>query len=249
MSTRASIVVLAVVCGCGDVVPPAIDAAPIDAMVGVDAAIDGPVAATICENPTGLHTVFINTNGGTYTPASGGVSSPAANTATSANAADTLAGWQVSAAVNSQMMQCLRETYRAYNVEFTDQEPATEPYYEVVITSDAATTLIGANVLSIGELGCPPLEQSITFIFATVSDDPLTICQSAASTLGFSAGTSRVTPVCEDVMTATYECPTQTSFVDTLQECGRTMPMPCNCDGAMSQNSHRILLNAFGACP
>jgi hypothetical protein len=151
------------------------------------------------------------------------------------------------------MMACLETIFKPYNVVVTEVEPDAEPYHEVAITSSPSETLFSfSGAPSIGMLVCAPDEttSTVNFAFTNFSDDPLTVCQSAASVIGFTQGLTRVIENCQDAMTNTFGCNQQMSFLDATQNCGTSSGASnCSCTAQPTQNSYQHMLTNFGACP
>ncbi len=244
-----------VVLSCGEVLTVSTDGATndgpvaIDGSVAIDAVATDAATATTCETASvGAPVVFVNRLAGTYTKAS--IDSPMNNESTiPSNQTSALTAWDVPQSNFDAMQLCLAEVLAPFNVIVTDVEPNMEPYHEIVITSSSSSEIGFPNTLSLGKLGCSePANNAVSFVFA-VNDNPLTVCQSAASMVGFSQGLSRVVENCEDTMTFTYGCTLQVEFGNGSQTCGNSAPMPCSCTQQSTQNSFQQLLSTFGACP
>jgi len=241
---------LALGCGGTTETPNTTDASStIDASATIDAApsIDADLR-TGCTTAAGSHILFVNTQGGSYIQ--GASTSPLLNRSRIIQADGTLAPWNVPAAAKNAMLECVREVLAPFNIVVTTDEPSVEPYHEISVSSSTSTVVFpAAQVPSIGELGCTPLSNVISFAFTNFSDNPLTVCQSVTSHVGISQGLSRVTPDCEDAMTFTFECDARVGFLNGLQECGNQQPLDCSCTNMPTQNSIQRLIQTVGACP
>ena len=156
------------------------------------------------------------------------------------------------------VVQCVKEVYSPFAVTVSDVVPTGVVYNEAVIAgqpSDIARPIDNLGVAPIAS-DCSPQDNVLSFSFANhhsgtgaarIRDICWTAAQESAHAYGldhefaFTDGTS----ACRDVMTYREDCGGQRFFRDQSARCGELAVRGCRCGG--TQNSHRLLLAAFGA--
>lgn len=212
-----------------------------DAAVEVDAAPDA--------NCTPAFTIFVNRNGGTYTP---GADDAAENSSAILSDEATLSAHTPSADDWDWTMDCIRAAWTPYNVLITDQDPGAVPHMEVVVTAEDATAIgFAAGMPSVAPFSCGVIDDAIAFVFVGEigAGDAKYICWNTLWVTAKIFGLDNVT-VCPDVnsLPAGGCTDQEREFLDVDAECGERTTRACQC-GGMTQNSHQLLLQRAGAAP
>ncbi len=102
----------------------------------------------------------------------------------------SLTQFNQSAAVWSQVMTCMQQTFSRFNVTITDVDPGTTPHMEVMVAGTGAQIGMPSGVLGVADFPCQSIGNCSTFMsnalvfdFANdpyYSNNPLEICSTAA---------------------------------------------------------------------
>jgi MYXO-CTERM domain-containing protein len=253
----SSIALLGAFVGCADTDEVAFSIGPAGTeMVGSPAAIGDPPRGVYMMVPPELETppdqqvviphaqrrtIYLNKNGGTYTPGSNNSST---NRSSIPNQTSTISPWNVSAAGWNTVKTCMQDLFAAYNVEVTDVDPGSTPHVEAVIAGRPQDIGMQSGVGGVSPFSCGVIEQSIAFTFATVyGTNYRAVCETTAQEVAHSFGLDHAY-LCQDPMTYLNGCGNKT-FQNVNASCGEYSARSCQCGGS-TQNSHQVLLSRLG---
>ena len=148
--------------------------------------------------------------------------------------------------VFDQTIACLREVYAPYNVEIVTESPGDVAHHEAILAGRSSDLGFPANVGGLAPASCTPLDNVISFSFAsTVGANPTDLCWTLAQESAHAFGLPNHVRDCYDPMTYIPNCG-QKIFRDEGLQCGDFEADECRCGGGQFRNSHRTLLEVFG---
>jgi len=195
------------------------------------------------------HILFLNANGGTYSP---GESSDSSLNITGLVARTvTLRPYPYSQSSWNELVECVRGKFAEFDIEVTDVDPGDVDHMEVAFVDNIGTDL-GAydGWPGVAPVRCFPGWREIAFWFTpSTGDDTAQNCWHAGQLAGFMLGLD-LDLYCEDFMSGRSDCDLgNKAFQDYYAQCGSPDPRSCHCGGQL-QNSYKWVLSAVGeACP
>jgi hypothetical protein len=185
-------------------------------------------------------TVFLNFNGGTYAP---GNDNSTANTSSIPGFNARIVPYEGGTAGRAQLLQCVKDQFRRFDIAFTDVDPGAVPHIEAVIGGTS-------NQIGMGPIGgispmhgdCSIVERSVVFVFSGNLSGLQNTCEVTAHEVSHSLGLEHEY-LCEDPMTYLYGCGNKT-FQDRAVSCGEYSPRACMCGN--TQNSVQELMQKLG---
>jgi hypothetical protein len=159
----------------------------------------------------------------------------------------------------AMLVSCVRDVYSPFAVEVTDVKPASGTYHLAIVAGNPQEVGLANNVLGVAPLtgNCAAVDNAISFSFANAhpQTDPTqhmlnvcwTVAQESAHAYGldhefeFVSGRS----ACNDPMTYRNDCGGQKFYRNFYARCGEEVVRECRCTS--TQNSHKTLLQLFGA--
>ncbi len=157
----------------------------------------------------------------------------------------TVPGWKGSAKAWRELLACVREQFAPFDVEVTDQPPASREH--VLVAVGGRPKDIGVKdgqVAGLAPFNSELIPRAVVFAFAaTQRHQPRGVCETIAMEVAHAYGLDHAY-LCSDVMSYLKPCGKR-RFVDKDVACGEKRPRRC-ADGAATQNSHRRLLTALG---
>jgi hypothetical protein len=184
----------------------------------------------------GRRLVYLNKDGGQYNH--GTSTSSVTNTFEMDGTGGTIAPLDTTKYDWPMIVQCVRDYYTDFNVEFTEEEPASGAYIEAVVggNNDAIGFEIGmGDLLGVASTGdvCSVEEQGIAFAFAEKHDTFGTfrnaeLCITIAHEVGHTLGLEHeVEPT--DLMSYEENNHTGKGFQDLESQCGTYVGQEINC--------------------
>ena len=162
----------------------------------------------------------------------------------------------------AQIVACVKETYSYFDIEITDQRPASGNYHMAVVAGNQSN--IGLTIdglLGISQLSCAAaLDNVISFTLAEAhfagsqATRVRDLCTTITHEMGHAFGLQHEfrfivdnSSACSDPMSYdTGTCnPDQRYFRNKVAACGRFMEEPCDCPNN-PPNSHQLLTQVFG---
>ncbi len=169
----------------------------------------------------------------------------------------TVAAFAFGDAEWSAIVTCVAQVYSPYDITVTQAVPPSGTAFDRVLVAGLPQNVgLDSRVLGVAPLAqdCRVLANSLAFVFANnhpvggrVDNICWTVAQESAHIFGldheyeFTDGAS----ACSDPMTYRTDCGGQKFFRDRDAQCGEDAVRACNCKG--TQDSHRLLLDRFGA--
>ncbi|HTE54218.1 MAG TPA: hypothetical protein VK698_25360 [Kofleriaceae bacterium] len=187
-------------------------------------------------------TVFLNSEGGIYTP--GEPNDSIANVTSAPDLPVSIGAWAGSADEREALLACVADLFSPFDVLVVDQDPGTAPHIEAVIGGYPSQFGREADVGGLSPLrtDCGVIDGSIVFAFPTVVGGDRKLCEVVAQEVAHSFGLDHEL-LCEDPMTYLGGCGDK-EFQFRESVCGETEPRDCEC--SRTQNSARDLLDRLG---
>ncbi|MBP6632086.1 MAG: hypothetical protein KBG28_02250 [Kofleriaceae bacterium] len=194
--------------------------------------------------------IFLNRcTGGCVLTATGGQSDARNNTSTIVAGAPgtqhTVSEFSRGDAQWQQLVECVREVYRPYNVMVTDVDPGSVLHHEAIVAGRVEE--IGrTGALGVGTVSptCAPYDNGISFSFANAHSNIEDLCWTVAQETAHTYGLSHAFD-CHDPMTYLPGCGRK-FFRNVTYDCGEFAAQQPACQCGVKQNSHVRLLDVFG---
>ncbi|MBA3540437.1 MAG: Ig-like domain-containing protein [Deltaproteobacteria bacterium] len=198
--------------------------------------------------------IYINNckpGGCQLTPGSNG---PANQSQIIGNSARNISAYTGSDATFNQIVQCVRDTYAAYNVQIVTERPPTGSRYHTAIMAGSPTQIGKPNgVLGVSPFSCGYIANTISFTFGNVIPTDVaelcwTVAQETAHSWGLDHKLDRLDPM--TYIPNRSGDPQFKRFQNTAGNCGEDQIRDCSCDYAGTpnkMNSHALILATFGA--
>ncbi len=201
--------------------------------------------------PAISNTLYINDcrpNGCALSP---GFDDSRTNHSSIAFAQTTMSPWPHSDALWSEVVACVRATFRPFDIEVVTDDPGAANHFEVMVAGTFAQLnpqLEGAGGVA-PFIGCGGSDDNvITFVFAQQSDDLEYLCgaiaQEAAHVWGLDHELNALDPMTYLALGSLKR------FQNEDAQCGERLDRPqvCSCGGT-TQNSYQYLEQLFGSTP
>lgn len=189
--------------------------------------------------------IFLNRNGGRYTP---GRDDSRANTSIVPNSASTVTAFSGTQAQWQQVVACVRAQFAPFNAVIVESEPSSGEYVEAVIGGRPGQVGLPngvGGVAPIDSFQCNIIPNAIVFAFSDVyGNNPQDVCETAAQEIAHAISLDHELH-CPDPMTYLSGCGDK-SFRDVDAQCGEYQARACNC-GRSRQNSVQVLIEKLGA--
>jgi hypothetical protein len=188
-------------------------------------------------------TIYINPDGGIYTPAL--TNDPTTNISSVAELTAEIPPWTGSAEEREQLFACVTDLFSPFGATVTDQDPGSAPHIEAVVGGDPTQLGKASFVAGVSPIltNCDVIEDSIVFAFPVVVGPSVRVlCEVVAQEVAHSLGLDHEF-LCEDPMTYLTGCGDK-EFQFRESVCGEDGPRDCKC--SRTQNSARLLLDKLG---
>ncbi len=144
----------------------------------------------------------------------------------------------------SSVMDCVRETYRPYNITVTDVDPLNAPHYEVMVGGKNTDLRNDSpNAGGIAPFTCNEIPNAISFVFDVWGNNGDLICSVVAQESAHAFGLEHEM-LSDDPMTY-LSGPDRKRFRAEEAPCGEYAERQCDCGGT-KQNSYEMLVGLFG---
>jgi len=249
----APLFALSLIAACGGADPAAApDAAAPDGALAPDAAAApdaAPDAAIAPGCPHGSRVVYLNTGGGTFSPATNDDSSTNASQIVRADA--TLPGWANGPAEIAALEACLATNFARYDVRFTRIDPGAAEHVEVVLTDSTSHPGLPYSgnwpvATPFSDADCAPIRRAIVIARPAFVASTADLCVAVSFGIAGAHGLDRIYNAASLMSVLAGTGPR--SFLDSPEPCGDFAPRTCRCGGD-TQNSHQRLIERLGACP
>jgi Trypsin len=188
-------------------------------------------------------TVYINRDGGSYTP--GEPNDSTQNISSVPQRTLSVPAWDGGDQKWQDLLSCVDELFSPFDVEITDEDPGDAPHLEAVIGGDPVEFGLMPTVAGVSPFlsNCGVIDNSIVYVFpSVVGDDTRRLCETVAQEVAHSFGLDHQY-LCEDPMTYLTGCGDK-QFLFQESVCGEFEPRDCKC--SRSQNSAQLLLERVG---
>lgn len=186
------------------------------------------------------HLLYINFDGGTYTP---GNNNSSTNTSSIINSTRQIQPWG-SSSQRAAVLACIKDQFAPFNITVTDQDPGSTQHIEGVVAGYPQDIGMQSGVGGVSPFTCGVIDRSIAYTFAEVYGNATReICETAAQEIAHSFGLDHEY-LCQDPMTYLTNCGNK-SFQDQDVSCGEYSARSCQCGGS-TQNSYQMLLSILG---
>ncbi|HEU5060725.1 MAG TPA: hypothetical protein VFU21_29545, partial [Kofleriaceae bacterium] len=188
-------------------------------------------------------TVYLNRNGGTYSP--GEPNNSRTNVSSVPDTPVSIAAWEVDDAVFGEVFGCVQDLFAPFGVVAVDVDPGDSDHVEAVLGGLPGQLGLDPNAAGVSPFrtDCSVIENSIVFIFPDVLADARLVCEAVAQEVAHSIGLDHQY-LCEDPMTYLTGCG-EKKFLFRESICGELEPRDCKC--TRTQNSARLLLDRLGS--
>jgi len=151
----------------------------------------------------------------------------------------------------NEVVACLRDIYKPFDVEITETDPSPMFHHRAIIagtnTEFGDMSILGVAPLYSNGSVCIAANNVISFTLANShTNNAQYICETAAQEMAHAFGLDHEHD-CHDPMTYLPGCSPK-YYRDASFDCGRIDVEPCLC-GGLKQNSHRKLMAIFGPGP
>ncbi len=241
---RAALAVLAIV----PVMAPAVAHAEKPLVVWQDRVIDEAPRDGVSALSAVSHKLYLNDcqpNGCTVSP---GADDSLTNHSSIPRSLVTLDAYAHDTAHWNELVACVRETFKPFDIEIVTEDPGTADHFEVMIGGTSRQlnpNLDAGGVAPFVSCGATR-NNAISFVFASSTSDINFLCgavaQEACHVWGLDHELNAKDPL-------TYlELGSLKRFQNDDAQCGESDPRACRCGGS-TQNSFRYMNDAFGLSP
>jgi hypothetical protein len=188
-------------------------------------------------------TLFVNFNGGTYTPGSNNSSTNRSSIPTQVSFVPAYEG---TATARAQVLDCIRNRFAPFNIVVTDVDPGAAVHVEAVMGGNPQDVGMGSGVGGVAPMNgdCSVVERAVVYSFTKVlGTSPTVECEVAAQEIAHAYGLDHEM-LCSDPMTYLAACGAK-QFRDQAASCGEYSARTCMCGGT-TQNSYQELLATLG---
>lgn len=198
---------------------------------------------------TGSRVVYLNRDGAVLWP---GAENDAPNqTSTIITQPTSIAGWDIDDDTWAETLACVREIYRPFDVEITDEDPGDAPHMEALFGGHPSDVGLPDNVAGVSPFtsDCGMIEDSIVFTFTDVMpDNARTMCEVMAQEIAHSYGLDHEMLASDPMTYLDYDG--ERTFQNVEAPCGENTNRLCGINGNMcrkKQNSVALLTERLGA--
>ncbi len=212
-------------------------------VLGAQARETGPVPLTSVS-----HTLYINDCKPNGCTVSQGFDNSLTNKSSIAQGTRTLSAWNYSDTHWNELVDCVKATFRPFNIDVVTTDPGSTSHFEVMIggTSRQLNDSLDAGGVA-PFIDCGATENNvISFVFAAQTSDLNFLCgavaQEASHVWGLDHELNKDDPM-------TYlDLGSSKRFQNSDTACGEDTPRRCQC-GGNTQNSFVYLKDTFGMSP
>lgn len=208
-----------------------------------------PAALPAATARTGNRVVYLNRDGAVLWP---GAANDAPNqTSTIVTQPTSIAGWDIDDDTWAETLACVREIYRPFDVEITDEDPGDAPHMEALFGGHPNDVGLPDNVAGVSPFtsDCGMIEDSIVFTFTDVMpDNARTMCEVMAQEIAHSYGLDHEMLASDPMTYLAYDG--ERTFQDVEAPCGEDTNRLCGINGntcRRTQNSVALLTERLGA--
>lgn len=212
-------------------------ATEIEAGGSQDAGPDAPPCTPPATPPV---VVFLNKDGGTYTP---GFDDSRTNLSSIVNQTTVAPAWTVTPGAWQTLLDCVKQKFAPFNVQVTDVDPGNAAHFEIAFVHDG---FLGFAAPAVAPFKCDMVPNGIGFVVQSYADaNPANACALAVYNVANMLGIEPVA-ACPDAMSFDVASCPSAPFSNTPLPCGTNAPANCMCGGGTTQTSFAKMLAAAG---
>jgi MYXO-CTERM domain-containing protein len=157
----------------------------------------------------------------------------------------TIGAFTQTEAVWQATLQCVKDTYAAFDVTITDVDPGNVPHFEEIIggTPDQLRSDI-PNAGGVAPFNCDEVPNGISFTFDVYGPDPDALCWTVAQETAHTFGLEHEYLQKDPMTYVSGDLPKRFQWKDA--PCGTNTPASCQCSSGGTQNSYKHLYTLFG---
>ncbi|MEO6773602.1 MAG: Ig-like domain-containing protein [Kofleriaceae bacterium] len=157
----------------------------------------------------------------------------------------TIGGFTQPEAVWQAMLQCVKDTYAAFDVTITDVDPGNVPHFEEIVggTPDQLRSDI-PNAGGVAPFNCDEVPNGISFTFDVYGPDPDALCWTVAQETAHTFGLEHEYLQKDPMTYIPGDLPKRFQWQDA--PCGTNTASGCQCNAAGTQNSYEHIYTLFG---
>ncbi len=185
----------------------------------------------------GAKIIYLNRNGGTYTPSS--YNDAQSNRSTIPNTTSVIPPFEQSNENWNALVACVKYQYAWFNVDIRTSDPSPADHIEAVVGGAPQDLGRDPNTGGVAPFpsGCSPYSSAIVFNFSEKYTDQMeSLCFTVAQEVGHALGLDHAF-LCEDPMTYLAGCGFK-SFQDTWANCGENEVRSCRCSSTQNTVNH-----------
>ena len=143
------------------------------------------------------------------------------------------------------VVNCVKDTYAAFDVTITDVDPGNVPHFEEIIggTPDQLRSDI-PNAGGVAPFNCDEVPNGISFTFDVYGPDPDSLCWTVAQETAHTFGLEHEFLIHDPMTYIPGDLPKRFQWQDA--PCGTHSATACQCSAAGTQNSYEHIYTLFG---
>lgn len=157
----------------------------------------------------------------------------------------TIGPFTQSQQVWQSMVQCVKDSYAAFNITVTDVDPGNVPHFEEIIggkPTDLRNDI--ANAGGVAPFNCSEVPNGISFTFDVYGADPDSLCWTVSQETAHTFGLEHEFLQKDPMTYAQGDLPKRFQWQEA--PCGTNTAMACQCSTTHTQNSYKKIYEAFG---
>ena len=157
----------------------------------------------------------------------------------------TIGAFNQSEQVWQAMVQCVKDTYAAFDITVTDVDPGNVPHFEEIIGGKPTDLRddIG-NAGGVAPFNCSEVPNGISYTFDVYGADPDSLCWTVSQETAHTFGLEHEFLQKDPMTYAQGDLPKRFQWQEA--PCGTNTAMACQCSTTGTQNSYKKIYDAFG---
>ena len=143
------------------------------------------------------------------------------------------------------MLQCVKDTYAAFDVTITDVDPGNVPHFEEIIGGTPSQLRNDIpNAGGVAPFNCDEVPNGISFTFDVYGPDPDALCWTVAQETAHTFGLEHEYLQHDPMTYIPGDLPKRFQWQDA--PCGTSSASACQCSSGGTQNSYKHIYTLFG---